>query len=89
MFGTTQTACTAVAAAAAGAAFAVAGWLPFVSAAIATGVALVAAAVIWRPVAGHVHPALDLADLDGDLSDRTPAGSRAGQAAVGVSIEVQ
>ena len=89
MFGTTQTACTAVAAAAAGAAFAVAGWLPFVSAAVATGVALVAAAVIWRPVAGHVHPTLDLVEVDGDRSDGTPVGNRAGQAAVGVSVEVQ
>ena len=55
MFGTTQTALTAVSAAAAGAAFAVASWLPFVSAAIFTAVALTVTAVVWRPVAGHVH----------------------------------
>jgi DHA1 family multidrug resistance protein-like MFS transporter len=56
MFATTQTALTAVAAAAAGAAFAVAAWLPFVSAAIFTVTVLVVAAVVWRPVAGHVRP---------------------------------
>ena len=39
MFGTTQTALTAVSAAVAGAAFAVAPWLPFVSAAVLTAVA--------------------------------------------------
>ncbi len=56
MFGSTQTACTAVSAALAGAAFAVARWLPFLSASAFTAVALVTTAVIWRKVPGHVHP---------------------------------
>ena len=62
MFGTTQTALTAVAAAAAGAAFAAASWLPFVSAAALTAVALLVTAVVWRPVAGHVHARLHAVD---------------------------
>jgi len=100
MFGTTQTACTALAAAAAGAAFAVARWLPFVSAAAITAVALIATAVVWRTVAGHVHPERVIVEADrasGDGSTEVPApgvpggGAAvvAGQAAVGVSVEVQ
>jgi DHA1 family multidrug resistance protein-like MFS transporter len=54
MFGTSQTACTAVAAAGAGAAFALAAWLPFVTVASMVFLGLVAAAVIWRPVPGRV-----------------------------------
>ena len=100
MFGTTQTACTALAAAAAGAAFAVARWLPFVSAAAITAVALIATAIVWRTVAGHVHPERVIVGADG-ASDDAPTESSApggpgggaavvaGQAAVGVSVEVQ
>ena len=95
MFGTTQTACTAVSAALAGAAFAVARWLPFVTAAAITGVALIAAAVIWRTVPGHVHPELELVDVEVDGPGRgaPAAASRATgpgpQDSVGVSTEVQ
>ncbi len=93
LFGTTQTACTAVSAAAAGAAFAVARWLPFVTAASVTAVALVATAVVWRTVDGHVHPELVPVDEVGRSANgrREAAGERAGagQPAVGVSVEVQ
>ncbi len=88
MFGSTQTACTAVSAALAGAAFAVARWLPFLSASAFTAVALVTTAVIWRKVPGHVHPLMEPVEVgvpDGGPSE--PGG--AGQAAVGVSSEVQ
>ena len=77
MFGTTQTALTAVSAAAAGAAFAVAPWLPFVSAAAFTAGALAVAAVVWRPVAGHVHPGLQPVDV----STGTPGDAIVGNAA--------
>ena len=83
IFGTTQTALTAVSAAFAGAAFALASWLPFVTAAGITAVALTATAVVWRSVAGHVHPALDVLELEA-----TPDGDGLAQA-VGVSAEVQ
>jgi MFS family permease len=55
LFGTSQTACTAVAAAGAGAAFALASWLPFVTVASMVVVSLAVAAVIWRPVPGRVN----------------------------------
>ena len=74
MFGTTQTALTAVSAAAAGAAFAVASWLPFVSASLFTAAALTVAAVVWRPVAGHVRT--ELVTLDGP-APTTPGPDRA------------
>ncbi len=54
MFATSQTAFTAVAAAAAGAAFAIASWLPFVTAASIVTVGLVVVAFIWRTVPGRV-----------------------------------
>jgi DHA1 family multidrug resistance protein-like MFS transporter len=66
LFGTTQTALTAVSAAVAGAAFAVASWLPFVSAAVLTAGALVVTAVVWRRVPGHVHPELHAVDVATD-----------------------
>jgi MFS family permease len=57
MFGTSQTACTAVAAAGAGAAFAVAAWLPFVTVSAVVVVGLAVAAVVWRSVPGRVDHA--------------------------------
>jgi DHA1 family multidrug resistance protein-like MFS transporter len=95
MFGSTQTACTAVSAALAGAAFAYARWLPFLSASAFTAVALVTTAVIWRKVPGHVHPALETVEVEGaddrpaDGVDDRPSAAVGGQAAVGVSSEVQ
>ncbi len=63
IFATCQTALTAVAAAGAGVAFAVAPWLPFVTVAGLAGLGLVAVIVIWRPVPGRVaggsHPLAD------------------------------
>ena len=92
MFGTTQTALTAVSAAAGGAAFAVAAWLPFVSAAVITAVALLVTAVVWRPVVGHVHPKLATVDVASTTTTEAPDASpvhRAAQPAVGVNAEVQ
>ncbi len=54
MFATSQTAFTAVAAAVAGAAFAVASWLPFVTVASIVFTGLVVVAFIWRTVPGKV-----------------------------------
>jgi MFS family permease len=54
MFGTSQTACTALAAACAGAAFAVGAWLPFVGVSAIVVVGLVIAAFVWRTVPGRV-----------------------------------
>lgn len=54
LFATCQTACTAVAAAAAGAAFAIAHWIPFVGASSAVMISLAVAGVIWRKVPGQV-----------------------------------
>ncbi len=96
MFGTTQTALTALSTALAGAAFAVASWLPFVTASCLTALALIATALVWRTVAGHVHPAIDSFDVDGETSVAADDGSVAldssradDQPAVGVSTEVQ
>ena len=88
LFGTTQTACTAVSAAAAGASFAVARWLPFVTASAITAVALVATAVVWRTVPGHVHPELAPVDVEGRRSTES-VGDAPVQPAIGVSVEVQ
>ncbi len=55
-YATVQTSCTALAAACAGAAFAAATWLPFVAVAAITVTALAVAGLVWRPVAGRVHP---------------------------------
>jgi MFS family permease len=67
MFGTTQTACTALSAAAAGAAFALAAWLPFIVVSGLVVVGLVVVAFVWRTVPGRVdaptpHPNFGLAD---------------------------
>ena len=102
MYGTTQTACTAISAALAGAAFAYARWLPFLSASVFTAVALTVTAVVWRTVPGHVHPKFAQVDVDGtDAAEVGAAPSAAApgattvaqaavtQPAVGVSTEVQ
>ncbi len=67
LFATSQTASTAVAAAGAGAAFAVASWLPFVSVSATIFVVLAVVAVIWRPVPGRIVR----------LSQPSPVGSGA------------
>jgi len=64
-FATVQTACTALAAACAGAAFAAATWLPFVAVAAITVTALAAAGLVWRPVPGRVHPRSVAGPADG------------------------
>jgi len=56
IFATCQTGFTALAAAGAGAAFAVARWLPFVTVAALAGIGLVAVVAIWRRVPGRVNP---------------------------------
>ncbi len=97
MFGTTQTALTAVSAALAGAAFAVAAWLPFLSAAVLTAGALVVAAIVWRRVPGHVHAELHAVDVApatvgddlGVVVSPTSPPTGAAQPTVGVSAEVQ
>jgi DHA1 family multidrug resistance protein-like MFS transporter len=87
LFATGQTACTAVAAALAGAAFALASWLPFVAVAGMVTVALAATAIIWRPVPGRVAPArADPGLLAG--SGGTPVQASEPEP-VGVSAEVQ
>jgi MFS family permease len=57
IFATCQTTFTALAAAGAGAAFAVARWLPFVTVAVLVGIGLMAVVVIWWPVQGRVSAA--------------------------------
>ena len=98
LYGTTQTACTAVSAALAGAAFALARWLPFLTASLLTAVALTVTAVIWRKVPGHVHPRVDPVDVGGGAapgdirepaSDLGPGAQTVAPPAVGVSSEVQ
>ena len=90
MFATSQTAATAVSAAGAGAAFAVASWLPFGTVAATVFVGLTVAAVIWRSVPGRVtsvsgHVLLE--DGRGELtSGRSPV---AGPDPVGASSDVQ
>jgi DHA1 family multidrug resistance protein-like MFS transporter len=99
VFGTSQTACTAIAAAGAGAAFGLASWLPFVSVAGIVTIGLVVAAVVWRPVAGRVQRApADLAGAQAPLSQAPGAQAPLAQAPgvqaplvdpVGVSADVQ
>jgi DHA1 family multidrug resistance protein-like MFS transporter len=90
LFATSQTACTAVAAAGAGAAFALASWLPFVTVAGIVAVGLVGAGLVWRTVPGRV----------GSPVGAPPVGAATGGAAapraqpaevepVGVSGDVQ
>lgn len=93
LFATGQTSCTAIAAAGAGAAFAVARWLPFVSVAAVSAVGLVAVAVIWRGVRGRVPPSVTVAtEIRGEdaasvpLLWRAPVGSVDGSAPDGATV---
>lgn len=66
LFATSQTASTALSAAVAGAAFAVAPWLPFVSVAVTVTLAMAVAAALWRTVPGRVaHPESPTAGIGG------------------------
>lgn len=88
VFATVQTACTAVAAACAGAAFAYATWLPFVTVASITVAALATAGVVWHRVDGRVHhraPDLSLGGLTASVTDATAARPAALGQAAGVS----
>ena len=89
MFATSQTAFTAVAAAFAGAAFALASWLPFVTVASVVFVGLGVVAVIWRTVPGRVSPHTG-ADLSGpDPVGTAPVGPQVpGAVPIGVSGDV-
>jgi DHA1 family multidrug resistance protein-like MFS transporter len=88
LFATSQTTFTALSAAAAGAAFALVSWLPFVTVAGIVAVSLIAAAFIWRSVPGRVQRS------EGDLAT-APSGAFElpaqvfGPGPVGVSAEVQ
>lgn len=62
MFATSETAFTAIAAAAAGAAFAIGAWVPFVAAASIVFVGLGVTAFVWRNVEGKVGGAAVVAD---------------------------
>ncbi len=59
LFATSQTACTAIAAGGAGAAFALAAWLPFVTVAALVLVGLVVTTLVWRSVRGDVASRAD------------------------------
>ncbi len=96
LFATSQTACTALSAAAAGAAFAVASWLPFVTAASLCAVGLTVATAVWWAVPGRVDRSLGSDDLDATSAGpgavvepvvRLP--QLAVPEAMGVSVEVQ
>ena len=92
MFATSQTACTAVSAAAAGAAFAIASWLPFVTVASIVFVALMVVAAIWRTVPGRVHRSTVAGPVDhvGAGAGAAPIVAQVlGAEPVGVSGEVQ
>jgi MFS family permease len=97
IFATCQTGFTAVAAAGAGAAFAVARWLPFVTVAALAGFGLVAVVVIWRRVPGRVNPgAAPAADsragphpVWGESIQLGMAGAAGSSEVIGVSEEVQ
>jgi DHA1 family multidrug resistance protein-like MFS transporter len=85
LFATGQTACTALAAAAAGAAFAVTSWLPFVTVALLCGVGLGVAAVVWRSVPGRV----DHAVRESSREVARPADQVPVVEAIGVRADVQ
>jgi DHA1 family multidrug resistance protein-like MFS transporter len=95
MFATSQTACTAVAAAGAGAAFAVAAWLPFVTVAMLSAVGLLVATAVWWTVPGRAdrssRPASELAEAPAtpsSLALAPPAADR-GQPALSETIGVR
>lgn len=71
LFATGQTACTALSAAGAGAAFALAPWLPFVGVAAVAGLAIATAAWLWRAVPGRVAQPSE-ASGPGPLEAATP-----------------
>jgi MFS family permease len=86
LFATSQTACTAVSAAAAGAAFALATWLPFVTVAAICMIGLGVAAVVWRTVPGRVDRSAVAASGDGA---EVALPQLAVPEAMGVSVDVQ
>ncbi|MGO8872275.1 MAG: MFS transporter [Acidimicrobiales bacterium] len=88
LFATAQTACTALSAAVAGAAFAVVAWLPFVSVSVVVAVGLVVAGVTWRSVPGRVRggPPSSPSGLAEAVSESVLAQA---PAPVGVSWDVQ
>ncbi len=97
LFATSQTACTAVSAAAAGAAFALASWLPFVTVAALCILGLAVATAVWWTVPGRVDRS---ASADTPASDTHGVGGPAGvrvvslpqlavPEAMGVSVDVQ
>jgi DHA1 family multidrug resistance protein-like MFS transporter len=90
IFATSETACTAVAAAVAGAAFAVARWLPFVGAAAIVGATLVVVAVVWSAVPGRVGRT-DTEDLAASAGPRPvwAESIQVGVPEVGTSSDVQ
>jgi MFS family permease len=90
LFATSQTACTALSAAAAGAAFALASWLPFVAVALICVAGLVAAAVVWRSVPGRVDRSGPGAPIHPGPTVAVPVRPQpAGPEPVGVSADVQ
>ncbi len=96
LFATSQTACTALSAAAAGAAFALASWLPFVTAAGLCSVGLAVATAVWWTVPGRVDRSTS-SDGEGTSLPVPAAGAEpaaripqlAVPEAVGVSVDVQ
>src|SRR5208283_3917745 len=76
LFGTSQTALTAVSAAAAGAAFAVASWLPFVTVALIVFTGLAVVAFIWRQVPGRVDRSPEPDDSDAHPVDSMPGATQ-------------
>lgn len=90
LFATSQTACTALSAAAAGAAFALASWLPFVAVALVCVAGLAAAAVVWRPVPGRVdRSVLDVLPDPGTTVAVPVRPQPAAPEPMGVSADVQ
>jgi DHA1 family multidrug resistance protein-like MFS transporter len=90
LFATSQTACTALSAAAAGAAFALASWLPFVAVALICVAGLAAAAVVWRPVPGRVDRSAPGAPTDPRPTVAVPVRPQpVAPEPVGVSADVQ
>ena len=89
LFGTSQTKLlTAVSAAAAGAAFALVVWLPFVTVAAIVLIGLIAAALIWRSVPGRVTSTAE-GHLARDADAADAPFQVLGPGPVGVSAEVQ